>query len=153
AIVGEFAVHGIDTDRVVIAGEENLLSPAVLHELERICERRHMELSFLPRLIGMTAGSLAEAPVAAVEPKFEPAFALSAYLRFKRWIDLFASLALLVLLLPILLIGGVLVLVDVGAPVLFWQERVGWKGRSFLIYKFRTLGAPFDDAGNPTIVG
>jgi lipopolysaccharide/colanic/teichoic acid biosynthesis glycosyltransferase len=34
--------------------------------------------------------------------------------------------------------------------VLFWQERLGWKGRSFLIYKFRTLKAPFDSDGNPT---
>src|SRR5262245_33198156 len=28
---------------------------------------------------------------------------------------------------------------------------MGWKGRSFLIYKFRTLRAPFDSAGNPTL--
>jgi lipopolysaccharide/colanic/teichoic acid biosynthesis glycosyltransferase len=34
--------------------------------------------------------------------------------------------------------------------VIFWQERVGWRRRSFLIYKFRTLRAPFDYEGNPT---
>jgi lipopolysaccharide/colanic/teichoic acid biosynthesis glycosyltransferase len=28
---------------------------------------------------------------------------------------------------------------------------MGWKGRSFLIYKFRTLRVPFDSAGNPTL--
>jgi len=46
-----------------------------------------------------------------------------------------------------------LVLLDVGRPILFWQERLGWKGRSFLIYKFRTLRAPFDAEGNPTLAG
>ena len=56
----------------------------------------------------------------------------------------------MVLAFPLLLIGGLLVLLDVGPPIFFWQERLGWKGRSFLIYKFRTLSAPFDSAGNPS---
>ena len=74
-----------------------------------------------------------------------------SFFRLKRWIDVIGSLALIVLASPVFLIGGVLVLLDVGSPILFWQERVGWKGRSFLIYKFRTLGAPFDSSGNPTL--
>src|SRR5262249_19648074 len=51
---------------------------------------------------------------------------------------------------PLMLIAALLVLLDVGAPTLFWQERLGWNRRSFLIYKFRTLGAPFDSDGNPS---
>jgi lipopolysaccharide/colanic/teichoic acid biosynthesis glycosyltransferase len=39
---------------------------------------------------------------------------------------------------------------DVGPPIFFWQERLGRKGRPFLIYKFRTLKAPFDSTGQPT---
>jgi lipopolysaccharide/colanic/teichoic acid biosynthesis glycosyltransferase len=30
---------------------------------------------------------------------------------------------------------------------------VGWKGRSFVIYKFRTLKAPIDSHGNPCFLG
>jgi lipopolysaccharide/colanic/teichoic acid biosynthesis glycosyltransferase len=41
------------------------------------------------------------------------------------------------------------VLLDVGMPLLFWQERIGQGGRRFLLYKFRTLRAPFDHNGNP----
>ena len=51
------------------------------------------------------------------------------------------------LFFPFLVLAGVLVLLDVGPPIFFWQERLGWKGRAFLIYKFRTLRAPFDSAG------
>ena len=76
-----------------------------------------------------------------------------SFVRIKRAIDVFGSLTLIILLLPILLIASVMVLIDVGLPILFWQERVGWNGRSFLIYKFRTLGAPFDSEGNPTFAG
>ena len=79
----------------------------------------------------------------------EPPIPISALFRLKRAIDIVGSLALIIILSPILLIAGLLVLLDVGPPILFWQERVGWKGRSFLIYKFRTLKAPFDSAGSP----
>ena len=54
AIISEFAVHGVGTDRIVIAGEVDFLSPAVLHEVERICQKRQIELTFLPRMIGLT---------------------------------------------------------------------------------------------------
>ena len=39
-------------------------------------------------------------------------------------------------------------LYDVGAPVLFWQQRIGRNGRKFLLHKFRTYHAPFDRNGN-----
>jgi len=35
-----------------------------------------------------------------------------------------------------------------GWPILFWQKRIGYQGRPFLIYKFRTLHPPFDRNGN-----
>jgi len=55
-----------------------------------------------------------------------------------------------VLFFPLLVLAGVLVLLDVGPPIFFWQERLGRKGRPFLIYKFRTLKAPFDSTGHLT---
>jgi lipopolysaccharide/colanic/teichoic acid biosynthesis glycosyltransferase len=153
SIVSEFAVHGVETDRVVIAGEVDFLSPAVLHEIERICKKRQIELSFLPRMIGVTEWK--RSPVAdTIESVQEtPSFAPPPFFRLKRFVDIFGSLALMILFSPILIVAGLLVLLDVGPPVFFWQERMGWKGRSFLIYKFRTLGAPFDSAGNPTLAG
>ena len=45
------------------------------------------------------------------------------------------------------LLVSVLVLFDFGAPVVFWQKRIGRNGKSFLLYKFRTLHAPFDRDG------
>jgi lipopolysaccharide/colanic/teichoic acid biosynthesis glycosyltransferase len=150
-VVAEFSIHGVTTDRVVIAGEADFLSPTVLHEIERICKKRQIELCFLPRMIGVTEWA---APAKASSPQpvadLEPGIAVPAYFRFKRTIDVFASLMLLVVLSPLMLIGGLLVLLDVGAPILFWQERLGWKRRAFLIYKFRTLRAPFGPDGKAT---
>ena len=153
AIVSEFAIHGVGTDRVVIAGEEDLLSPAVLQEIRRICNKRQIDLSFLPRMIGVTERKAANVAVTPERVPETPAVALPAFFRLKRWIDVVGSLVLIILLFPLCLVAGVLVLLDVGRPILFWQERLGWKGRSFLIYKFRTLRAPFDAEGNPTLAG
>ena len=152
AIVSEFAIHGIGTDRIVIAGEVDFLSAPVLHEVERFCQKRQIELTFLPRMIGVSERRPSNAPAIISKPvESGPSFALSPFFRLKRWIDVVGSLALIVLFFPFLVLAGVLVLLDVGPPIFFWQERLGWKGRSFLIYKFRTLRAPFDSTGNPTL--
>lgn len=59
-----------------------------------------------------------------------------------------ASASLLIALAPLAALAAALVLYDVGAPILFWQQRIGRNGRKFLLYKFRTYHAPFDRNGN-----
>jgi exopolysaccharide biosynthesis polyprenyl glycosylphosphotransferase len=59
----------------------------------------------------------------------------------KRVFDLGASLALLVLLSPLMLLIGVLIRLDSPGPALFRQKRVGENGRIFTIFKFRTMAA------------
>ena len=148
AILKEYAIHGVRTTRVVVAGEVDYLAPMVLQEIERICHRHRISLGFLPRMIGLTDQVQ---DVVAADPESvlaQPDIPLPSYLRLKRLIDVVGSLALLVLLSPLFGVVTGLVYLDVGRPVLFWQERLGWKGRGFLIYKFRTLAAPFDSAGN-----
>jgi lipopolysaccharide/colanic/teichoic acid biosynthesis glycosyltransferase len=147
AIVGEFAVHGVHIDRVIFAGDTDLLSSAALHDVERVCKKRHLELSYLPRMLGLTERGESSLPaVVATEAGPEHHF----FLRLKRCIDVVGSLALMVFLLPLFAAATMLVLIDVGSPVLFWQERTGRRGVPFLIYKYRTLRAPFDSKGKPT---
>ena len=152
AIVKEYAVHGIVTSRVVVAGEIDLLTPVVLHEVEQICQRHLISLSFLPRMMGLTDSRLETTVAAAVKPP-QPAISLPSFVWLKRPIDIVGSLVLLLLLSPLLLVVAGLVFLDVGLPVLFWQERLGWQGHSFLLYKFRTLAAPFDPDGNLVLAG
>ncbi len=65
------------------------------------------------------------------------------YLFWKRIFEL--GLVILLLPLVLLVVSGVALLVylDLGRPVLFAQERMGYRGRPFKAYKFRTMrGAP-----------
>lgn len=60
-------------------------------------------------------------------------------MRIKRACDLAAAITLLVLLSPIMLITSAIILLCMGRPVLFCQQRPGMHGKLFLIYKFRTM--------------
>lgn len=66
----------------------------------------------------------------------------------KRSFDLIVSLALLVMLLPLLSTVAILVRVKLGSPVLFTQLRSGLRSKSFYIYKFRTMTDEVDESGN-----
>jgi lipopolysaccharide/colanic/teichoic acid biosynthesis glycosyltransferase len=57
----------------------------------------------------------------------------------KRIFDLFTSAILLLALSPLLGIVAIVVRIGLGSPVLFGQERPGYKGKIFKIYKFRTM--------------
>ncbi len=58
---------------------------------------------------------------------------------FKRFIDVSVSLiAVIVLAVPMLIIALAVRLQD-GGPAIFKQERIGKGGKSFYIYKFRTM--------------
>ncbi len=64
----------------------------------------------------------------------------SAYERFAKPVaDRVAALLLLLLLLPVLATVAVVVLVTLGHPILYKQERVGFEGRRFQMLKFRTM--------------
>jgi lipopolysaccharide/colanic/teichoic acid biosynthesis glycosyltransferase len=58
---------------------------------------------------------------------------------FKRSLDFLLSGLALALLAPLMLWVAVLILIKMGSPVLFTQERPGLGGRPFKIYKFRTM--------------
>ncbi len=76
--------------------------------------------------------------------------------RLKRAIDFVAALLGLIALSPLLLIAALSVAVLDGRPVFFRQVRVGRKGASFSLWKFRTMrsasqGPMITVSGDPRI--
>lgn len=71
----------------------------------------------------------------------------------KRLFDLSFSAFGVLLLLPFFLLIALIILVGDGAPVFFRQERVGYRGRLFRIYKFRTMVRNAERLGQPLTVG
>jgi sugar transferase EpsL len=57
----------------------------------------------------------------------------------KRLFDLLVTTLGLIVILPLMLVLSLLVWIFLGSPVLFRQQRPGYKGRPFITYKFRTM--------------
>ena len=59
--------------------------------------------------------------------------------QLKRGFDLMVACALIVLLSPLFAIIALLIRCTSGSPVIFCQQRPGWHGEIFTMYKFRTM--------------
>jgi Undecaprenyl-phosphate glucose phosphotransferase len=58
---------------------------------------------------------------------------------FKRGLDLLGASAALILLAPMMALVAILIKMDSRGPILFRQNRNGFSGRPFRIWKFRTM--------------
>ena len=67
---------------------------------------------------------------------------------FKPLFDRFLALFLIILFAPLMLIVAILIYLWDGRPIIFTQERPGYKGKIFKIYKFRTMTQERDEFGN-----
>jgi len=65
----------------------------------------------------------------------------------KRIFDIFISVIALFVLLPLVLIIALLILIKLGMPILFMQRRAGKNGKTYIIYKFRSLTSEKDENG------
>jgi lipopolysaccharide/colanic/teichoic acid biosynthesis glycosyltransferase len=64
---------------------------------------------------------------------------LRAYMSVKHVFDALAALVGLVLLVPVFLAIAIVIRLDSPGPVLFRQMRIGYQGRPFKVFKFRTM--------------
>ena len=65
-----------------------------------------------------------------------------AFSQQKRVFDLLLALSMLVILLPVMQIVSSLILIKMGRPIIFKQDRPGLHGKLFKMYKFRTMLSP-----------
>jgi len=72
------------------------------------------------------------------------------YQRFgKRLFDLLVAVPILIVISPLMLLIGLCSLLFLGRPVLFKQGRIGYRGKPFILSKFRTMHQIRDRFGRP----
>lgn len=145
AIVDEYAVHGIEIDEVWLSDDVTSLSDDTIERVSEQCGARGLKFTRISEALNL-APSIVQAS-GDWRSDADDAMRLGGYFKLKRIIDLVGAGVLLLALMPLTLIAAYLILVDVGAPVIFWQQRIGQNGRRFLLYKFRTYQAPYDKDG------
>lgn len=67
---------------------------------------------------------------------------------FKRFFDIILSFFAIIILSPLYIIISILVLIFMGWPILFKQERPGKNEKIFNMYKFRSMTNKKDEKGN-----
>jgi len=67
----------------------------------------------------------------------------------KRSFDLTASVILLVVTLPIMLVAALCILIETGPPIFYRQKRVGRGGETFMVLKFRSMKDEAEKGGKP----
>lgn len=118
----------------------------VAHRVIWEARRTRTKVTVIPDLFGFEADSIAFEQfgnVPAITLHAEPNPAPGLFL--KRGIDIIASTAGLMMATPLLAIVAVVIKLDSPGPVLYRAPRVGFKGRRFTCYKFRTMVANADN--------
>ncbi len=118
------------------------------------CNENHIVFKYSADLFATYSANMSVHPVAGIPIVELRRTRLGAWGRvIKRIFDIFMSLFLIVLFSPLMLLVGILIMVESGRPVIYKNERVGFKTRNFTAYKFRSMlqkyctGSQFGNAG------
>jgi exopolysaccharide biosynthesis polyprenyl glycosylphosphotransferase len=119
-----------------------IVSPIALRELIEelvLADETNVRIDVVPELYEVFIGTV-DAIVADI-PLMEITRASSTgwYVSVKRVLDIVFSAFLVIILSPVLIVAALAVLVSMGRPVIFSQERVGKDMRPFNVHKFRTM--------------
>ena len=87
-----------------------------------------------------------------VRPYHEALSRRKGSLLLKRLFDIVVSIVMLIILSPIFLILSIAIKIDSRGPVFFRQERVTQYGKTFRIYKFRTMVSDADKIGTQVTI-
>jgi sugar transferase (PEP-CTERM system associated) len=113
--------------------------------------------------VGFAESTLQRIPLALVRPSaliFDEGFRASRVKRtVKRVLDLVVSTLMLVVLAPVMAVVAFVILLSDGAPIFYFQDRVGRGGRAYRMWKFRTmrrdaekLGAAWAQDDDPRVI-
>ncbi len=128
-----------DVDEIVVAvGEQRggvLPMDALLD-----CRLQGIRVTDLPRFFERVHGRVPIASLKASWLIFGQGFRQHRWRKsVKRSFDVIFVTGLLVSVLPILAVAALGILISSGRPVIYRQERVGFRGRTFTLLKFRSM--------------
>ncbi len=156
-VVGILAGDAVDLTDVVAAERVDrviVVSPVNLRELVEslaLAEESSVRVDVVPELyeifIGTVDSQVGDIPLMEITRPTVPPY----YNTAKGALDFFGALVLIVLLSPVLLLAALAILVTMGAPVLFSQERVGKDMKLFHCLKFRTMVKDAEAKSGPVL--
>ena len=140
------AIEENDITEVIIAIEssEHQYLKKIIDDLEHY----EVKVKIIPDMYDILTGqvkmnSIFGTPLIEVNKQIMPAWQLS----LKRALDIVYSLLALVIFAPVYLFLMVAIKTTSKGPIFFKQERIGWHGKPFMIYKFRSMYMDAEKSG------
>ena len=155
SVVRDLEAHGVTVDRIVVTTVFGDLPENDRQALLDVERSSGIRLEFLAERLGLDQSG-GDSRIAMDRSTFFPndvmAFIITdvelagmarrPYWKLKRALDVLGACVLLLGFAPVMLFASVLVALDVGWPITFWQQRPGLGGRPFRLHKLRTMAAP-----------
>jgi polysaccharide biosynthesis protein PslA len=127
-----------DIDLVVIAMEKS-----EKEQVEKIIERlseKDVDIKIVPNILDILSGSVKTSNVfGAVLSDIQTSLIPDWQQNIKRLIDVIISIIGMIFLSPLILYAAIRVKFSSPGHVIYSQERIGYKGKRFHIYKFRSM--------------
>ena len=133
-------------DQVLVAIEKK--ETAKLEEIINQLSEKDVEVKIIPNTIDILSGSVRTSNVMG-EALIDLHMGLMPEWQqnIKRLVDLFISVMGLIILSPLLIYSAIRVMLSTKGPVFYLQERTGYKGKTFIIYKFRSMKVDAEEDG------
>jgi exopolysaccharide biosynthesis polyprenyl glycosylphosphotransferase len=144
----ESVLHEYGPDEAIIVAAKGQIVSFV-----QACQEAKTPWQFVPDIEDVGLPNLKSEMVADLPLVTAQASAFNGInLRLKQSIDLILGASFLFLSLPIMLVIWVLVRLDSEGPAMIKQPRLGYKGKVFHIYKFRSMYHNVDDSAHRSYI-
>ena len=134
----EQAIDRNNIELVVVA-----LERSEREEVEKIIEKlsnKDVEIKIIPNTLDILSGSVRTSNVmGAILSDIYTGLMPDWQQNIKRVFDILFSITGLILFSPLMLWSALRVRLSSPGPIIYQQERIGYKGKKFLIYKFRSM--------------
>lgn len=139
-----------EIEEVIIAVERS--EQEKVEEIITALEDTDVVIKIIPNLQDFLTGAVKtegiwHAPLVKISPDLMPAWQMS----LKRVIDIVISLIGIIILSPVYIFTAIGVKLSSKGPIIYKQERVGLHGKSFLMFKFRSMYSDAEDDGKPKL--
>lgn len=125
--------------RVVVLAMDKSQKKDIEALLELLTEK-DVEVKIIPNTLDIVSGSVKTSNVyTPLLAEINTALMAGWQQNIKRLLDIMASFAGLVILSPLLLFVAIHVKLSSKGPLIYKQQRIGYKGKPFDIYKFRSM--------------
>ena len=123
---------------VIIASEKG--DDDLIIELISRCDAKNVSLKIVPDLYSILSGQAKTSQIYGIAlidvmPELMPEWEK----KLKRALDLFVSIIIIILTLPIFILTAIAIKLESKGPVFFTQDRCGMSGELFKIFKFRSM--------------